>query len=113
MEQGGFTPWEALRGGTIDGAKHLGMDKQIGSIEAGKAADLVIIDGDVLSDLRLSEKVEYTIINGRVYESDSMNELGSKTKRSPLFFEQDNETFMPKETAEAYEEKSHRYHWVH
>lgn len=84
MQQGGFTPWEALRGGTIDGAKHLGMSKDIGSIETGKLADLVVIDGDVLSDIRKSEFVEYTVLNGRVYESATMNEVGSKKKRKPF-----------------------------
>jgi Tol biopolymer transport system component/imidazolonepropionase-like amidohydrolase len=113
MQQGGFTPWEALRGGTIDGARHLGMDKQIGSIEAGKVADMVVIDGDVLTDLRRSEFVDYTIINGRVFEAASMNEVGSKTKRQPFFFEQDNQSFMPKESEAAMHEKAKRHKWVH
>ncbi len=110
MQQGGFTPWEALRGGTIDGAKHLGMSKDIGSIETGKLADLVVIDGDVLSDIRKSEFVEYTVLNGRVYESATMNEVGSKKKRKPFFFEQDNATFMPQQTADEVEAKAHHYH---
>ncbi|MEC7083204.1 MAG: amidohydrolase family protein [Pseudomonadota bacterium] len=113
MEQGGFTPWEALRGGTIDGAKHLGMGKDLGSIEKGKLADLVVIDGDVLSDIRKSEFVEYTVLNGRVYESATMNEVGSKKKRKPFFFEQDNATFMPQQTADDVEAKAHHYHWEH
>ena len=113
MNQGGFTPWEALRGGTIDGAVHLGMDKQIGSIEAGKVADLVVIDGDVLTDLRRSEFVDYTVINGRVFEAATMNEVGSKKKRQPFFFEQDNQSYMPKETQAAIEEKGKRHKWVH
>ena len=113
MQQGGFTPWEALRGGTIDGAKHLGMSKDIGSIETGKLADLVVIDGDVLSDIRKSEFVEYTVLNGRVYESPTMNEVGSKKKRKPFFFEQDNATFMPQQTADEVEAKAHHYHWEH
>ncbi|GAA0859779.1 amidohydrolase family protein [Aliiglaciecola litoralis] len=113
MQQGGFTPWEALRGGTIDGAKHLGMDKQIGSIEVGKVADLVIIDGDVLADIRRSEYVDYTVINGRVFEAATMNEVGSKTKRQPFFFEQDNQSFMPKETEAQMHEKAKRHKWVH
>jgi cytosine/adenosine deaminase-related metal-dependent hydrolase len=113
MQQGGFTPWEALRGGTIDGARHLGMDKQIGSIEAGKLADLVVIDGDVLSDIRRSEFVEYTVLNGRIYEAATMNEVDSKTKRLPFFFEQNNQLFMPKATAEAVEAKAQKHHWVH
>lgn len=113
MNQGGFTPWEALRGGTIDGAKHLGMDKQIGSIEVGKVADLFITDGDVLSDIRRSEFVEYTVINGRVYEADTMNEVGNKTKRKPFFFEADNQAFMPKETETEMHQKAKRHKWVH
>lgn len=113
MQQGGFTPWEALRGGTIDGAKHLGMSKDIGSIETGKLADLVVIDGDVLSDIRKSEFVEYTVLNGRVYESATMNEVGSKKKRKPFFFEQGNATFMPQQTADEVEAKVHHYHWEH
>ncbi|WJG09861.1 amidohydrolase family protein [Aliiglaciecola sp. LCG003] len=113
MEQGGFTPWEALRGGTIDGAKHLGMDKQIGSIEAGKVADLVVIDGDVLSDLKRSEYVQYTVINGRIYDAATMNEVGSKKQRQAFFFEEDNQAFMPKETATKMHEKAKRHKWVH
>ena len=113
MEQGGFTPWEALRGGTIDGAKHLGMDKQIGSIETGKLADLVVIDGDVLTDLRRSEFVDYTVLNGRIYEAATMNEMGQKSKRKPFFFENNNRMFMPKETQQAMHTKAHNHNWVH
>jgi hypothetical protein len=113
MNQGGFTPWEALRGGTIDGATHLGMDKQIGSIEVGKVADLMIIDGDVLSDIRRSEYVEYTVLNGRVYEAATMNEVGSKEQRKPFFFEQNNQLFMPEATQQAIDAKAKKHHWVH
>ena len=69
MVQGGFSPWEALRGATSDAAKHLGMDKDLGSIEAGKLADLVIIEGDVLTDIRQSEYISHTMLNGRLYEA--------------------------------------------
>ncbi|MFT5278048.1 MAG: Tol biopolymer transport system component/imidazolonepropionase-like amidohydrolase [Glaciecola sp.] len=113
MEHGGFTPFEALRGGTIDGARHLGMDKSIGSIEVGKLADLVIIDGDVLNDLSRSEFVDYTVINGRVFEAATMNEVGSKKKRAEFFFENDNNLFMPEQTQKQMEAKAHMYHWVH
>ena len=113
MSQGGFTPWQAIRGATIDGAKHLGMDKDIGSIESGKLADLVVIDGDVLSDIRKSEFVQYTVLNGRVYDSATMNEVGSKKKRNKFFFEDQNKQFMPEATRLEIQAKQERHHWVH
>jgi cytosine/adenosine deaminase-related metal-dependent hydrolase len=89
------------------------MDKQIGSIEVGKVADLMIIDGDVLSDIRRSEYVEYTVLNGRVYEAATMNEVGSKEQRKPFFFEQNNQLFMPEATQQAIDAKAKKHHWVH
>ena len=113
MQQGGFTPWEALRGGTIDGAKHFGMDSDIGSIEVGKLADMVVIDGDVLSDIRKSEFVRYTVINGRVFEASTMNELDSKVQRQKFFFEDGNAAYLPEATAKAIKLKAEKHHWVH
>jgi imidazolonepropionase-like amidohydrolase len=113
MAQGGFTPWEALRGGTIDGARHLGMDKQIGSIEIGKVADLAIIEGDVLADIKRSEFVSHTVINGRVFAAATMQELGSETTPAPFFFTDDNSQFMPQATQLEVDAKAKNYHWVH
>lgn len=113
MAQGGFTPWEALRGGTIDGARHLGMDKQIGSIEIGKVADLVIIDGDVLADIKRSEFVSHTVINGRVFAAATMQEIGSDITPKPFFFADDNSQFMPQATQLEVDAKAKNYHWVH
>ena len=113
MSQGGFSEWEALRGATIDGAVHLGMEKDLGSIEVGKLADLVVIDGDVLNNILLSEMVEYTIINGKVFEAATMNEFGKRARRNKFFFEDDNQIYMPVATQKAMHEKAHRHHWVH
>ncbi len=113
MHQGGFSAWEALRGGTIDGATHLGMDKHIGSIEVGKLADLVVIEGDVLRDLRRSEFVVHTVLNGRVYEAATMNELPGKRERQPFFFERNAAHFLPEATEQALAEKAKHHHWVH
>ncbi|MGQ8365001.1 amidohydrolase family protein [Glaciecola sp. 1036] len=113
MHQGGFTPFEALRGGTIDGAKTLGMDKYIGSIEVGKLADLAIIDGDVLNDIRLSEFVTHTVINGKILDNTSMNEVGSDDKRPAFYFETNNKLFLPQDTKQEIEAKAERYHWRH
>ncbi|MCJ8275083.1 MAG: amidohydrolase family protein, partial [Psychrosphaera sp.] len=114
MAQGGFSGWEAIRGGTIDGAHYLGMDKDIGSIETGKLADLAIIDGDPTKDIRLSEKVAYTVINGRIYDAKTKNEVGNyDNKRNKFFFENNNVTNMHPATAAYMEEKAHTFHWKH
>jgi len=88
MEQGGFTPWEMLRAATASGAYSLGMDADIGSLEPGKLADLVIIDGNPLEDVRRTEYVHATMINGRLYAAETMNEVWPRqVERIPFFWE--------------------------
>ena len=86
--QGGFSPLQAIRNATLNGAHYLGMDKEIGSLEVGKLADLVIMDANPLDDIRNSEKIKYVMINGRLYDSVTMNEVGTREKlRGKLWFE--------------------------
>jgi len=66
--RGGMTPVEALQTATINAAKALGADSDLGSIEAGKLADMVIVDGDPLTDIRNSRKVNTVVKNGEVYD---------------------------------------------
>lgn len=65
---GAMTPAEALRAGTLAGARYLGLDHQIGSVEAGKLADLLVIDGDPLLDLSSTADIYRVIHNGRLRE---------------------------------------------
>ena len=114
MVQGGFTPWEAFRGATIDPAISLGMNKQIGSLEAGKLADVVIVDGNPLEDIRRSEYVSYTIINGRAYEAATMNQIApDQVSRQPLFFEIEGGDAWSEAGSEAAEKKAQILHWRH
>ena len=110
MEQGGFTPWEALRGATIDAAEIYGMDSEIGSIETGKLADLFIVDGNPLDDLRRSEFVTHTMLNGRLYEAASMNEIGNETReREPFYFELEDGDVFPTTALEQEAAATHRH----
>jgi Tol biopolymer transport system component/imidazolonepropionase-like amidohydrolase len=89
--QGGMSAHEALRAGTLHGARYLGMDRDLGSIEPGKLADLAVIEGDVLADIRHSEKVRYTLVGGRVYDAGTMEEIGAGAKRrQPFFWERES-----------------------
>ena len=72
--KGGMTPIEALRTATISGARSLGFDRDIGSIEPGKLADMVVIDGDPVADIRQSDRITHVMLNGRLYEVPTMNE---------------------------------------
>ncbi|HYB54388.1 MAG TPA: amidohydrolase family protein, partial [Thermoanaerobaculia bacterium] len=85
--QGGMTPLEALRCATANGAAYLGMDKDLGSLEKGKLADLVVIDGNPLTDIRQSEKVLYTMANGRLYDAATLDEVGSPVKRPKYWWQ--------------------------
>jgi imidazolonepropionase-like amidohydrolase len=87
LQQGGMTPLEALRAATLDGARYLGLDHEIGSIEVGKLADLVVLDRNPLEDIRGSEAVSMVMLNGRVYGAATMNEIGSSKPRPRFYFQ--------------------------
>ncbi len=63
---GAMSPIDALRAATLDGAKYLGMDAVLGSITAGKLADMVVLDADPRDDLRNTEKIHMVIHDGHI-----------------------------------------------
>ena len=86
--RGGMSPVQALRTATTEPARHLGFDKDIGSLEKGKLADLVILSDNPLEDIRNTDKVEHVMLGGRLYESETMNEVHTgDTKRLPYWWE--------------------------
>ena len=81
-----MTPLEVIRAGTLDGAKYVGLDNDIGSLEPGKLADLVILESDPLRDIRNTETVLQTMINGRLYDAKTMNQIGNHPRERGKFY---------------------------
>ncbi|MFG0320067.1 MAG: amidohydrolase family protein [Planctomycetota bacterium JB042] len=77
LGQGGLTNHEALRAATLDGAFYVGLDGDIGSLEEGKLADLLVLDANPLDDLRSSTSIRFTMLNGVLYDARTMREAGS------------------------------------
>ena len=86
--RGGMSPLQALSTATTEPARHLGFDKDIGTLEKGKLADLVVLSDNPLDDIRNTDKVEHVMIGGRLYEAETMNEVHTgDTKRLPYWWE--------------------------
>lgn len=86
LAQGGMSNAHVLRAATLNPAKTLGMDDQLGSLEPGKLADIIVLDANPLQDIKNSNSVRYTMVNGRLYDSLSMNEIGNYDRPRTRFY---------------------------
>jgi imidazolonepropionase-like amidohydrolase len=88
FQQGGMSPLEAIRCATINGAKYLGLDGDLGSLEKGKLADLVVLDRNPLENIRNTESIGMVMLNGRLFDAKTLNEIGNHPhQRPPLYWE--------------------------
>ncbi len=88
LQMGGLTPLQAIRCATMNGANYIGMDDQIGSLEIGKLADLVVMDKNPLENIRNTESIKYVMVNGRLFEAETMNQIGNyDVKRGKFYWE--------------------------
>ena len=86
--RGGWSPLEALRAATIMPAVSLGYAKDVGSLEVGKLADLVVLDADPTVDIRNTDKVHRVMLGGRLYDPATLNETVTGARvRKPYWWE--------------------------
>jgi hypothetical protein len=84
--RGGFTPHEALEIATLHGFRHHGLDRDLGSIEPGKLADLVVLTANPLESIRNTREIEYVMKNGRLYSGEDAMPVGSTAAFQPMYF---------------------------
>jgi imidazolonepropionase-like amidohydrolase len=84
--QGGMSAIEAIRSATLTPATALGFVKDLGSIEVGKLADLVIIDANVTDDIFQSDKVDMVMLNGRLYDAATLDEKVTGDRKTQPFY---------------------------
>ncbi len=75
LAAGGMTPREVLRAATRDGATIIGLEQDLGSIEPGKLADLIVLRKNPLEDIRNTNTIEYVLLNGELFEGDTLRQI--------------------------------------
>lgn len=73
--RGGMSPLNALRAGTVNGAKKLGVDEDLGSVDVGKIADFIVMNANPLEDIRASADIRYVVKSGFVYDDETMTRI--------------------------------------
>ncbi|MFN1836224.1 amidohydrolase family protein [Balneola sp. MJW-20] len=89
MASGGISEHDILKVATIQGADGIGLDNDLGSLEEGKLADMVILNSDPLQNIRNTADISHIMKNGYLYEAATLNELFPNQKELGSFWWQD------------------------
>lgn len=81
IQSGGLSTHDALRAATIVGAEAIGFAQDVGSLEVGKMADLLVLDRDPLVDIRNSNSVGMVMMNGRLFDGGTLDEVYPRQRK--------------------------------
>jgi imidazolonepropionase-like amidohydrolase len=81
LSRGGMPNHDVLRAATNFGAETIGGGSQLGSIEAGKLADLQVLDRNPLTDIRNTSSIRYIMKNGRLYDASTLDQIAPTPKK--------------------------------
>lgn len=98
LAKSGITNLQAIRCATLSGAQYVGLDKDLGSIEVGKLADLVVMEKNPLDDIRNSESIKWTMLDGRLYDARTLAPADGRAGKAPTYFWQSMQSGMPAQT---------------
>jgi Tol biopolymer transport system component/imidazolonepropionase-like amidohydrolase len=82
----GMTPHAAWRAATRDAAEKMGYLQDLGTVESGKLADLIVLDADPLADIRNSTKIRWVVKNGEVFEGLTLKQIWPQERALPRMF---------------------------
>ncbi|MFI5094571.1 MAG: amidohydrolase family protein [Candidatus Acidiferrales bacterium] len=86
LQSGGMSNLDALRAATLNGAEAIGRSQDLGSIAAGKLADLVVLDKDPLQDIQNTTSIRFVMKNGELFDGETLNEVWPTEKTAGPFW---------------------------
>ncbi|MCA1584867.1 MAG: amidohydrolase family protein, partial [Acidobacteria bacterium] len=95
LGSGGLTPHETLKVVTIFSAEAIGLQQDVGSLEVGKLADLIVLDRNPLENIRNTNSIRYVVKNGELYDGDTLDMVWPEQRRLPKPFWWDTEPKRP------------------